>query len=263
MQNCRPTLPEELLWRIAYFITSPSCSSSTLGLEDSVDLSGIDTFFKPTWTDIQGFAMASKALRHMAMRSWFQVLHIRSDNDWKVYEERYPFVFRHTTAIIWHGMIGVDPGLNAARDFFTRFAGRSLRSVRLILPVPGDQLLNLEYTPGYPDYLKVIGSSCTSSCTSGTHTTDTSIPNDNPIPTTVTKINTITKLEIYNDLYPVPDSARLIAEAVPQLEELRWRQPSTWCNLCFTCSLPRFSSPLPVDEVLKYPDGRGLPVRLV
>ncbi|KAL5521146.1 hypothetical protein ACEPAG_9068 [Sanghuangporus baumii] len=255
MQNRRPTLPEELLWRIAYFITSPY-SSSTLGLEDSADLNDIDTtFFKPAWTDVQGFAMGSKALRYMILRNWFRVFHIRSDDDWKVYEERYPFVFRYTTAIIWHGVIGIDPGLNAARNFFTRFAGRSLRSVRLILPVPGDQLLNLEYTPEYPDYLKVIGSCCTS----GSSTTDTSIPNDNPAPTTITKMNTITKLEIYNDLYPVPDSVRLIAEAVPQLEELRWKQPSIWCNLCFTCSLPRFSNPLPVDKVLKYPDGRGLP----
>ncbi|KAL5528497.1 PDH1 [Sanghuangporus sanghuang] len=65
---------------------------------------------------------------------------------------------------------------------------------------------------------------------------------DNPIPTTITKTNTITKLEIYNDLYPVPDSVHLIAEAVPQLEEL---------------------SPLPVDKILKYPDGRGLPHTLL
>lgn len=88
-------LPDEIIWNIAHFLTLPSTAPKR-GARDDSSMVG-DYFLRARWADVKGFAMASKALREIALKNWFRVLHLRRERDFDIYSERYPFVFQYTT----------------------------------------------------------------------------------------------------------------------------------------------------------------------
>lgn len=138
--------------------------------------------------------------------------------------------------------------------------------MRVVLSVPEE--ISLEFKSCIREVLQAIGACCTSAPPPSespiTAIRSGNYSSSNTTSATRVKNNNITRLEIYNEMFPSPDLARLIAEAVPQLEELKLRQPSMWCNSCFTCNIPRFTQPHAVERFkpVVYPDGRGLPVSL-
>ncbi|KAH8109433.1 hypothetical protein DFH11DRAFT_934319 [Phellopilus nigrolimitatus] len=192
-------LHTEIIWEVASLLMlSPS-----LNLESEESES--DSFYKPSWSNLENFSRSSKALRTMSLRNWFRVVHIREESDFDFMARELPSIHKWAKAVCW---IRPDPenDIEHARSGFSHFNG--LTSARLFLPLDKDN-----YTS--PEVLKAL-------------------------PRTICELEIFDGMWPS----PIPFFSS-IAEAFPDLCILQLRQPPVWCSMCYTCAIPRFSEPFP------------------
>ncbi|KIM43558.1 hypothetical protein M413DRAFT_18039 [Hebeloma cylindrosporum] len=175
---------------------------------------------KPSWSLIESLTLASRTFRQVALERWFRTLYIKSFTDLEYIDLMFPYLKAQWCRHLH--CVQLDPSAICAWNL----AGfKRLTSVRI-------DWFPINFTPTY----------------NSPHIGSAFINMECPVKT----------VEVTGLRYPTPMSLNAFTAPFPHMTTLELESLRTWCGLCHTCTLVRFSFPTPTGFV--YEGGLGLPV---